>query len=131
MKWLHHLLKGVSLTGALFVFQACYGTPRPYLRETSVAPMSFKVVSQETGEPLEGIHIFSEMVADPEYPQSSLKLGQTNADGQCQVEIPFIQSVQNGPFLHFKDRQGLYADKDTVLQDLTAREILIKLTPTR
>ena len=28
MKWLHHLLKGFSLTGALFVFQACYGTPQ-------------------------------------------------------------------------------------------------------
>ena len=27
MKWLHNLLKGMSLTAALFVFQACYGTP--------------------------------------------------------------------------------------------------------
>ena len=26
-KWLHNLLKGMSLTAALFVFQACYGTP--------------------------------------------------------------------------------------------------------
>ena len=26
-KWLRNLLKGVSLTAALFVFQACYGTP--------------------------------------------------------------------------------------------------------
>ena len=27
MKWLRNLLKGLSLTTALFVFQACYGTP--------------------------------------------------------------------------------------------------------
>ena len=27
MKWLRHLLRGASLTAALFVFQACYGTP--------------------------------------------------------------------------------------------------------
>ena len=27
MKWIHNLLKGMSLTAALFVFQACYGTP--------------------------------------------------------------------------------------------------------
>ena len=27
MKWLRNLLKGMSLTAALFVFQACYGTP--------------------------------------------------------------------------------------------------------
>jgi len=30
MKWLHKLLKGMSLTAALFVFQACYGTPAGY-----------------------------------------------------------------------------------------------------
>ena len=30
MKWLHKLLKGLSLTAVLFVFQACYGTPAGY-----------------------------------------------------------------------------------------------------
>ena len=30
MKWIHNLLKGMSLTAALFVFQACYGTPPGY-----------------------------------------------------------------------------------------------------
>lgn len=30
MKWLHNLLKGMSLTACLFVFQACYGTPDIY-----------------------------------------------------------------------------------------------------
>lgn len=33
MKWLHNLLKGMSLTAALFVFQACYGTPPGYPEE--------------------------------------------------------------------------------------------------
>lgn len=33
MKWLHNLLKGLSLTAALFVFQACYGTPPGYPEE--------------------------------------------------------------------------------------------------
>ena len=28
-KWIRRILKGVSLTTALFVFQACYGTPVP------------------------------------------------------------------------------------------------------
>lgn len=27
MKWIHNLLRGLSLTAALFVFEACYGTP--------------------------------------------------------------------------------------------------------
>ena len=30
MKWIRNILKGVSLTAALFVFQACYGTPAPH-----------------------------------------------------------------------------------------------------
>lgn len=33
MKWLHNLLKGLSLTAALFVVQACYGTPPGYPEE--------------------------------------------------------------------------------------------------
>lgn len=33
MKWLHNLLKGMSLTACLFVFQACYGTPPGYPEE--------------------------------------------------------------------------------------------------
>ena len=44
MKWLHTLLKGLSLTAALFVFQACYGTPEgiegPYIdMEDNPAPV--------------------------------------------------------------------------------------------
>ena len=123
MKWLHHLLKGVSLTGALFVFQACYGTPRPYLRETSVAPMSFKVVSQETGEPLEGIQVYSQFY---EYDETSYNLGVTGSDGICLVEIPYFKDAQAAN-LQFVDPEGRHAIKDTLLQDLDAREILIKL----
>jgi hypothetical protein len=28
MKWIHKLLRAMSLATALFVFQACYGTPQ-------------------------------------------------------------------------------------------------------
>ena len=43
MKWIHNLLKGMSLTAALFVFQACYGTPPGYpddffTEETELVP---------------------------------------------------------------------------------------------
>ncbi len=45
MKWLHNILKGASLTGALFVFQACYGIPQPALwEESGTASMSFSLV---------------------------------------------------------------------------------------
>ncbi len=49
MKWLHNLLKGMSLTAALFVFQACYGTPEGALvPDTGTAdnPASVSVAAQ-------------------------------------------------------------------------------------
>lgn len=37
-KWIHRALKGASLTTALFVFQACYGTPPvPAQAESEIA----------------------------------------------------------------------------------------------
>ena len=58
MKFLHNILKGISLTGVLFVFQACYGEPYdPLLREGGMAPMSFTLVSHADGKPIEGVKI--------------------------------------------------------------------------
>ena len=37
-KWIHRALKGASLTTALFVFQACYGTPPGPYEEFEAAP---------------------------------------------------------------------------------------------
>ena len=119
MKWLHNLLKGVSLTGALFVFQACYGMPQPaIMEEHGEAPMSFSLVSHDTGEPLEGIKVMAK--------DRGGELGTTDADGRCRVEIPYYRN-EAGPFLTFKDPQGIYAAKDTSLADLRDREIVVKL----
>lgn len=119
MKWLHNLLKGVSLTGALFVFQACYGMPRPAIMdEQGEAPMSFSLVSHETGEPLEGIRIVAK--------DWGHELGTTGTDGRCRVGIPYFRN-EAGPFLTFEDPQGYYAAKDTSLADLRDREIVVKM----
>ena len=120
MKWLHNLLKGASLTGALFVFQACYGIPQGPLDERGVAPMNFKLVSHETGLPLEGVQI---LVND--FGTLNL-LGRTNAEGRCHVEIPYVRN-EKGPFLTFEDPQGFYQPKDTSLADLRERDIIVKL----
>lgn len=123
MKWLHQLLKGFSLTGALFVFQACYGTPHEYMYEDNgMAPMTFSVVSHQTGQPLEGIHVKASYGSSgtPTY------LGTTGADGRCRVSIPYTRNVK-GPILFFEDQEGHYAAKDTTLSDLQEREILIKM----
>ena len=59
-KWLHRALKGASLTTALFVFQACYGTPPgPFDYEELQAaggmelveePADMQAVAPESGE---------------------------------------------------------------------------------
>ena len=127
MKWLHNLLKGASLTGALFVFQACYGMPMPQdplLIESGEAPMSFSLVSKSTGEPLQGIRIKSRMTVNGSYQE----IGTTSVDGSCRVAIPYYRN-QEGPYLRFEDPDGPYAAKDTLLYDLRERNVLIELIP--
>ena len=125
MKFLHNLLKGASLTGALFVFQACYGMPQsPLDIESGEAPMTFSLVSRTTGEPLEGIRIKGgAWKQDMEREQV---LGITDANGHCRVGIPYFRN-QEGPFIRFEDPQGGFIAKDTSLVDLRDREIVIKL----
>ena len=124
MKFLHNLLKGASLTGALFVFQACYGMPQsPLDVDGGEAPMSFTLVSHTTGEPLEGIRIKG---GSWERSREVDELGVTDANGRCRVEIPYFRN-QEGPYLRFEDPQGAFVAKDTTLADLRDREIVIKL----
>ena len=125
MKFLHNLLKGASLTGALFVFQACYGMPQtPLMAEGGEAPMTFSLVSRTTGEPLEGVRIKGG--AWKQSLERDELLGITDAKGHCRVEIPYFRN-QEGPFLRFEDPNGEFAAKDTTLVDLRDREIVIKL----
>lgn len=124
MKILHNFLKGISLTGALFVFQACYGIAEPPLyEEGGTARMSFTLVSHKDGKPLEGINV---MGSPFNYP--STVLGVTDANGHCTVEIPYRRNI-DGPYLRFEDNGGNFIAKDTTLTDLRERDILIKMDP--
>lgn len=124
MKWLHHLLKGASLSTALFVFQACYGVPQPLYDEDGMAPMHFSCISSETGAPLEGIQVRGKEWKDGDY----RLLGVTDAEGKCKVEIPYLRN-RPGPYLHFEDAAGHHIAKDTTLADLRDRDIVIKMIP--
>jgi len=127
MKLFRNFLKGLSLTSALFVVQACYGTPQPSMfGEGGEAPMSFYLVSDDTGEPIEGIVISGNRVED----QAIYELGVTGADGKCSTTIPYMRNIE-GPFLQFEDPEGKYIAKDTVLSDLREREIIVRLEQKR
>ena len=123
MKWLHNILKGASLTGALFVFQACYGIPQPALwEESGTASLTFSLVSHKTGLPLEGIEIW----ANDGYGSVDRPLGVTDANGNCRVELSYRRNFE-GPILHFVDPQEYYAVKDTSLADLRDRVVVVKM----
>ena len=126
MKWLHNLLKGFSLTGALFVFQACYGTPCvPPYQDGEYTPMSFSVVSHKTGEPLKGIKILSYPAPNYYFKE---QVGVTGEDGRCRVDLYYLRDIERA-FITFEDPQVKYEAKDTSLVDLRDREIVIKLEP--
>ena len=123
-KILHNLLKGASLTTALFIFQACYGIRQPF-EEYGEATMRFSLVSGSTGESLKGILVKASVyAADAGY----LELGVTDEQGRCKVAIPYLRN-EKGPFLRFEDPEGKMAPKDTSLADLREREILIQMVP--
>ena len=121
MKWLHTLLKGATLSTALFIFQACYGMPQG-LEEPGEARMKFTVISNLNGDPIEGVRILGSAVN----PEHLSELGTTGADGHCDVMIPYFRN-EMGPFLRFEDPSGNYAAKDTTFADLRYRDILIGL----
>lgn len=52
--WIRQLIAGVSFTSALFVFQACYGTPQDFGIDILVEG---KVKSKSSGMPIQGIKV--------------------------------------------------------------------------
>ncbi|MBP5333968.1 MAG: hypothetical protein J6Y66_07350 [Bacteroidales bacterium] len=126
MKILRNILKGISFTGALFVFHACYGEPYdPLLREGGMAPMSFTLVSHVDGKPIEGVKISASAWKTDDGKQV---IGTTGADGKCTVEIPYLRNNE-GPYIRFEDPDKVFAVKDTTLADLRERDITVKMDP--
>ena len=119
------MLKGFSATTALFIFQACYGAPQIYYDYEDVE-LHFSVKSASTGLPLEGIKLSSSVSASGGY--SRIELGTTDANGYCQAEVTYERNVV-GPFIYFEDETGTYAPKDTLLADLSNRDVVISLLP--
>lgn len=55
MKLIRNIIKGASLTTALFVFQACYGSPA-YIGELQ-EPVRIKVLDATNGEPVNSARV--------------------------------------------------------------------------
>ena len=101
--WLRNIVRGLSFTSALFIFQCCYGTPQDLNHDIMVQG---KVKSQSSGNPLAGIKV---SVAN------NTQYEHTDDDGF----FAFYTEPRDTLTLNFEDlddvQNGSYADKDTVL----------------
>ena len=101
------IVGGLSLTSAMFVFQACYGTPQDFENDLLVEGI---VKSEASGLPIKGIKV---SVAN------SMQYVTTDDEGR----FGLYSEMDEGLTLLFRDidssENGLYMDKDTVLNNVS------------
>lgn len=108
MKWIRKALKGISLTAAMFVFQACYGTMESYY-DTKV---TFHVVD-DNGAPLKDVAIWAQELyfSDSSYiGDNSLPVEYTDENGMATWWTN--ESLQK---FTFTDKDSLYTPVDTIV----------------
>jgi hypothetical protein len=111
-KWIRRVIGGLSLTSALFVFQACYGTPQDFRLDLLVEG---QVKSKASGLPIKGVKVSA---------GENMQFEITGDDGKF---LLFTQMTR-GLTIRFQDidasENGLFADRDTVLNTLAERVYL-------
>ena len=119
MKLFRNLLKGTTLTTAMFIFQACYGTPN-WFNDTDI---KFKVVSAADDTPLDNVGVYTRVGAYEGYDWNLC--GYTGEDGILDAFVGYDERM--APEFRFKAAGDIYEVKDTVIADMTPRTIEIKL----
>ena len=106
------IIRGLSFSSALFVFQACYGTPQDFGLDFFIEG---QVKSKSSGLPIKGIKV--SVVENMQYEI-------TDENGN----FSFYTEPIEGLMLQFQDidsiQNGLYLDKDTVLTEIGDRVYL-------
>ena len=104
--WRRKLLGGLSLTSALFIFQACYGTPHDFGLDIFIEG---QVKSLKTNIPVNGIKV---SVAD------KMQFEYTNEDGK----FSFYTETADSYKIKFEDtdsnQNGIFVGKDTLLTNI-------------
>jgi len=107
--WIRKIVGGLSLTSAMFVFQACYGTPQDFGLDLLIEG---QVKAKTSGLPIKGIKV---SVAD------NMQYEITDEEGK----FSFYTEMLEGLTLQFQDidsiQNGLYYDKDTILTELSEK----------
>jgi putative lipoprotein (rSAM/lipoprotein system) len=110
--WRRKLLGGLSLTSAIFIFQACYGTPQDMGLDIIIEG---KVISKQTNMPVKGIRVSVE---------DKLQYQFTDIDGKFSFYTETAKSYK----IKFEDidtsENGNFFGKDTVLASIDKRVYL-------
>lgn len=100
--WIRKLIGGLSFTSAMFVFQACYGTPQDFGLDILIEG---QVKSKTTGLPLKGIKVSVD---------GTLQYDLTNDEGK----FTFYTESSNSLKIKFEDvdfaQNGTFVNKDTI-----------------
>jgi hypothetical protein len=123
--WLKNIFKGMCLTSAVFVFQACYGTPQDFGQDVHVNGV---VKSKKTGEPIKGIKV-SVGLLNSNYSKEQYEFkqhGHTDESGRFSLYIYETDKV----LVSFEDIDSAdsknYATKDTIFT-VSGSEIVLNI----
>ncbi len=107
--WFKSIIGGISLTSAMFVFQACYGTPQDFGLDVQI---SGKVVAKSTGLPISGIKVSIENGTQYQHQQTD-----NNGEFRLYAEKNDLNTIK----IKFEDidgsKDGSYATKDTLISN--------------
>jgi putative lipoprotein (rSAM/lipoprotein system) len=110
--WIRTIIGGLSFTTALFIFQACYGTPQDLRNDLQ---LEGQVKSKTSGLPIKGIK-----VSVPDFMQSQL----TDENGSFSLYTGAKQNLK----VQFEDidvtQNGSYAPKDTIINPVSQKVVL-------
>jgi putative lipoprotein (rSAM/lipoprotein system) len=95
--WRKKILGGLSLTSALFIFQACYGTPQDMGLDIFIEG---QVKSEKTSKPVKGIKVSVEDKMQYQYTDESGKFSfYTETASSYKIKFEDIDADQNGIFV--------------------------------
>lgn len=117
-KWIRRMVRGVSLTSALFVFQACYGTPQDLGFDLLIEG---QVKSKTTGLPIPGIKVTIKDIGQWVFTDEEGHFGiYTLLTDAVTVQFQDVDSIENGNF-NYQDTL-LTTDREHVLLTIELTE---------
>ena len=122
MQWLRKVLGGISLTAAMFVFQACYGTGPECLEWDC----NFRVVEDVDGIPVPNVEVNSCPQSNGDYEYDWDFCGKTDSTGRLRCRVTRCKGMDIR--FRFSDADSLYEVKDTVLDGVMSDTIDVVLS---